>query len=85
MRRCPVRYEDGSVDLDGAILSKFEILDGYRNPTTLARPKVKDMELAPSSDPNDDPNKLNLYVTDYGLDQERDGRLFEINLDPLWA
>ena len=47
---------------------------------------MTDLELAPSSDPNDDPGKLSLYVADYGVDQVSDGRLFEINLgDPLWA
>jgi hypothetical protein len=37
--------------------------------------------LAPSSDPNDDPSKLNLYVADAGLlNGNHDGRLFEIDL-----
>ena len=42
--------------------------------------KVPDFELAPSSDPNDDPAHLSLYVADYGADQVNDGRLFEIDL-----
>jgi Ca2+-binding RTX toxin-like protein len=38
----------------------------------------KGMELGPSSN---DPSKLSLWVTDYGLDQKADGRVIEIMLD----
>jgi hypothetical protein len=41
------------------------------------------MELAPSSDPNDG-DTMSLYVADYGVDQQNDGRLFEIHLGPDW-
>ena len=47
------------------------------------RPKIKGMELAPSSNPNDG-DTLSLYVADYGSDQVNDGRLFEISLGPDW-
>jgi hypothetical protein len=74
------------VSRSGAIVSTMDLLTGFRNPINDARVHVKDLELAPSSDPNDDPGKLNLYVADYGADQVNDGRLFEINPgDPLWA
>ena len=41
---------------------------------------LKAMTFAPSSDPNDDPTILNLYVADYGKDEVNDGRVFEISL-----
>jgi Ca2+-binding RTX toxin-like protein len=41
---------------------------------------VKDLELAPSSDPNDNPGKLNLFVADYGWSHVSDGRMLEIDL-----
>jgi hypothetical protein len=41
------------------------------------------LELALSSDPNDG-NHLSLYAVDYGLDQQNDGRVFEIDLGPDW-
>jgi hypothetical protein len=67
------------IDRSGAILDTITILSAYRNPVSNTGVKVKDLELAPSSDPNDDPGKLSLYVVDYGADQVNDGRLFEIN------
>jgi hypothetical protein len=50
------------------------------NPTGPTSAAVKDLELAPSSDPNDDPGKLNLFVADYGNSHVSDGRLIEIDL-----
>jgi hypothetical protein len=73
------------LDRSGTILDTIDLLDGFRRPDG-SRAKVTDLELAPSSDPNDAPTELSLYVADYGVDQVSDGRLFEINLgDPLWA
>ena len=73
------------LDRSGTILETIDVLDGFRRADG-SRAKVTDFELAPSSDPNDSPLKMSLYVADYGVDQVSDGRLFEINLgDPLWA
>jgi hypothetical protein len=66
------------VDRSGNILQKLDVLEGFRNTNTSA--KVKDLELAPSSDPNDDPAKLDLFVADYGNSHVSDGRLIEIDL-----
>jgi hypothetical protein len=68
------------VNSGGEILETITVLGGFRNPVGNALASVKDIELAPSSDPNDDPGKLNLYVTDYGNSHVNDGRLFEIDL-----
>jgi hypothetical protein len=68
------------VDRSGTIVSTIDILGDFRNPAANARVHVKDLELAPSSDPNDDPGKLNLFVADFGNSHVSDGRLFEINL-----
>jgi hypothetical protein len=66
------------VDRGGNILQKLDVLEGFRNTNTSA--KVKDLELAPSSNPNDDPAKLNLFVADYGNSHVSDGRMIEIDL-----
>ena len=66
------------VDRSGNILQKLDVLEGYRNPVGPTSAHVKDLELAPSSDPNDDPGTLNLYVADYGNSHVSDGRLLEI-------
>jgi hypothetical protein len=68
------------VDRSGAIVQVIDVLGGYRNETNNAAAAVKDLELAPSSDPNDDPSKLNLFVADYGWSHESDGRMLEIDL-----
>jgi outer membrane receptor protein involved in Fe transport len=47
------------------------------------KPKIKGLELALSSDPNDG-NTLSLYAADYGADQGNDGRLIEIDLGTGW-
>jgi hypothetical protein len=39
----------------------------------------KGITFAPSSDPGDDSNILNMFIADYGLDEVMDGRLFEIS------
>ena len=74
----------------GQILERIDVLRSFENPSgTGARPKG--LTLAPSSDPNDDPDIMSLWVADYGKDQVMDGRLFEIqlarnsNLPPLFT
>ena len=56
---------------------------GLPEPRGGGKPKIKGLELAPSSDPNDG-NHRTLYAVDYGNDQVADGRLFEIDLHPDW-
>ena len=68
------------VDRGGNILQKLNVLEGYRHETNNTAVNVKDLELAPSSDPNDDPGTLNLYVADYGWSHVSDGRMLEIDL-----
>ena len=65
------------VDPLGNVLDTITALSSYSGT------KVKGLELAPSSDPNDG-NQLSLYVCDYGADQVNDGRIFEIHLPPDW-
>jgi hypothetical protein len=73
------------LDSNGTILDTITVLANYPRDNG-GKAKLSDMELAPSSNPNDDPGALSLYVLDYGADQVSDGRLIEINLpDPLWA
>ena len=67
------------LDHNGAILDTITLLGNYHR-SGGAAVKITDLELAPSSDPNDDPGRLSLYVADYGADQVNDGRLFEIDL-----
>ena len=69
-------------DRDGDILASFDV-DAFRNPITSTKPRLKGLELAPSSDPHDG-DKLSLYAVDYGLDQQADGRMFEIDLHHDW-
>lgn len=45
--------------------------------------KIKGMEYAPSSDPNDG-NLMSLYVADYHADQVNDGHLYEVRLGSDW-
>ena len=65
------------IDPLGHLLDTISVLSPYSGV------KVKGLELAPSSDPNDG-NQLSLYVADYGADQVNDGRLWEIHLGPDW-
>jgi len=70
---------------DGAIVDTITVLGDYHR-SGGSGVKVTDLELAPSSDPNDDPARLSLYVADYGADQVNDGRLFEVDLGPsFWG
>jgi hypothetical protein len=68
------------VDRGGAILQVIDVLAGYRHETNNTATNVKDIELAPSSDPNDDPGKMNLFVADFGWSHVSDGRMLEIDL-----
>jgi hypothetical protein len=71
------------VGRDGNLIDTFTLLnnDAYRQPGGGAKPKLKGLELAPSSDP-DDGNHMSLYAVDYGSDQVADGRMFELDLGP---
>jgi len=72
------------VSRDGQILDTITLLESYGRPDA-RRALVKGLTLAPSSDPNDDPSTMSLWVADYGADQFMDGRLFEIQLSPTSA
>jgi len=71
------------IDGDGNLLATNTILNSYLNPNGNSKPKIKGLELALSSDPNDG-NRLSLYAADYGQDQQNDGRVFEIDLGSDW-
>ena len=71
------------IDRDGEVLQTFDVND-FRNPISSTKPRLKGLELAPSSDPNDG-DKVSLYAVDYGLDQYADGRVFEIDLYSDWV
>lgn len=74
------------IDRDGTLLATSDLLNekAYRNPENGGgKPKIKGLELAPSSDTHDGSHQT-LYVCDYGNDQVADGRLIEIDLHPDW-
>lgn len=73
------------VSSEGQLLATISLLDEkiYRNEMNGGKPKIKGLELAPSSNPNDG-NKLSLYAADYGTDQYSDGRLIEVDLGTGW-
>jgi Ca2+-binding RTX toxin-like protein len=72
------------VSRDGkTILDTITVLEGYRNPVNGTNVHPKGLTLAPSSNPNDDPSIMSLWVADYGRDQVMDGRLFELQLAPV--
>ena len=77
-------YKIWIVSREGKILDTLTLLKDYRNGVSGTSAKVKDLEFAPSSDPNDDPRKMNLYVADYGNSHVNDGRLIEIDLGTGW-
>jgi DNA-binding beta-propeller fold protein YncE len=70
---------------EGQLLATIDLLNQatYRNEINGGKPKIKGLDLAPSSNPNDG-NKLSLYAADYGADQVSDGRLIEIDLGYGW-
>ena len=63
------------------LLETITILESMTNTLTDTSVHPKGLLLAPSSDPNDDPGVMSLYVADYGHDQVMDGRIYEINLN----
>lgn len=67
------------LDHSGNILNTIDLLNSYPSPISGSKPKIKGLEYALSSDPNDG-NKMSLYAVDYGADQKLDGRVFEIDL-----
>ncbi|MBA4099881.1 MAG: hypothetical protein C0484_24290 [Rhodospirillum sp.] len=70
------------VSRDGqTILSTITVLEGVTNTLTDTIVHPKGLLLAPSSDPNDDPGVMSLYVADFGHDNVMDGRMYEINLN----
>lgn len=73
------------LDRNGNILATTDVMaaSNLLNPISGVKPTLKGLELAPSSDPNDG-SKMNLFVADYGVDQQNDGRLFEVDLGPEW-
>jgi hypothetical protein len=74
-------YDIKVVNRSGTVLDDITLLSNYRNPVGNIGVEIQGLTLAPSSDPNDDPAKLNLYVADAGLlNGHSDGRLFEIDL-----
>jgi VCBS repeat-containing protein len=66
-----------AIDRMGVVRETIDVLGNYG--TTA----LKGLEFAPSSDPNDG-DHMSLFVADYGVDQQNDGRLFEINLGTDW-
>ena len=70
-------------DHNGNILASFDLLNAYTNPISGSLPRIKGLELAPSSNPNDG-DRMSLYAVDYGTDQRLDGRMFEIDLYSGW-
>jgi len=76
-----------AVDMSGTIVSVIDVLAMYPNASNGARAHVKDLAFAPTSDPNDDPGAMSLYVADYGNNHPElwgypsdDGRIIEVNL-----
>jgi Ca2+-binding RTX toxin-like protein len=65
------------VNRAGQVIETIDVLKDYDNAGGL-RVYSKGLELGPSSN---DPTKLSLWVTDYGIDQKADGRLIEIQFD----
>jgi len=69
------------VSRSGQLLDTITVLEGLTNPLSGSEPRPKALLLAPSSDPNDDPNLMSLYVGDYGKQHIMDGRILEIQLN----
>ena len=66
------------LDAEGVIKATIDVFSSYST-----NPKIKGLELAPSSNPNDG-DLLSLYVAGYGVDQVNDGKLFEVYLGSDW-
>jgi Ca2+-binding RTX toxin-like protein len=70
------------VSRDGkTLLDTITVLESLSNTLTGTSVHPKGLLLAPSSDPNDDPGVMALYVADYGNDQVMDGRIYELQLN----
>lgn len=70
------------VSRDGkTLLDTITVLENLTNTLSDTSVHPKGLLLAPSSNPNDDPNTMSLYVGDYGRDQVMDGRIYEIQLN----
>jgi Ca2+-binding RTX toxin-like protein len=70
------------VSRDGqTLLDTITILESLTNTLSDTGVHPKGLLLAPSSDPDDDPDVMSLYVADYGRDQVMDGRIYEIQLN----
>jgi hypothetical protein len=77
-------YDIKVVNRSGTVLDDITVLSGYRNPSGNIGVDIQGLTLAPSSDPNDDPATMSLYVADAGLLHGSDGRLFEISNPFFW-
>jgi Ca2+-binding RTX toxin-like protein len=71
------------IDRSGNVLQTIDVLAGLTNPVSGTSVHVKDLEFAPTSDPNDDPSLMSLYVADYGDTHltpalSDDGRIIEL-------
>jgi Ca2+-binding RTX toxin-like protein len=69
------------VSRDGQTILQTLSLSGLTNPLSGSNPRPKGLLLAPSSNPNDDPGVMSLYVADYGKQHVLDGRILEISLN----
>jgi Ca2+-binding RTX toxin-like protein len=70
------------VSRDGqTLLDTITVLENLTNTLSDTSVHPKGLLLAPSSNPNDDPSTMSLYVADYGRDQVMDGRIYEIQLN----
>lgn len=69
------------VSRDGqTILNTITVMETMTNTLSGTTVHPKGLLIAPSSDPNDDPGTMSLYVADYGGQHITDGRIYEIQL-----
>jgi len=69
------------VSRDGqTILDTITLMESMTNTVSGLSVRPKGLLIAPSSDPNDDPHNMSLYVADYGGQHVVDGRVYEIQL-----
>lgn len=79
-----------AVNRSGNIVSTIDVLSAYPNAITGTRAHVKDLAFAPTSDQNDAPNLMSLYVADYGNNHPElwgapsdDGRIIELHMSDI--
>ncbi len=77
-------HEIWMVDHNGNLLNDINIFANYRNPVNNGSVNLKGVTIAPSSDPNDDPSVVSLYIADFGVSHVNDGRLFEVSNPFYW-